>query len=73
VENDIQQNLLNEARPGLLAHLHDALKNDHINFRVDVNQGEAPPETWNERQLYNHMIEHSPAFADFVKKMRLKL
>jgi DNA polymerase-3 subunit gamma/tau len=73
VENEIQQNLLNEAMPGLLAHLHDALKNDHINFRVDVNQGEAPPETWNERQLYNHMIEHSPAFADFVKKMRLKL
>jgi DNA polymerase-3 subunit gamma/tau len=73
VQNEIQQNIFNEVMPELLKHLRDALSNDHINIIIEVNQGEAPPETWNERQLLEHMLKQNSNFADFVKKMKLKL
>jgi hypothetical protein len=59
--------------PSLLKHMRDSLSNDSFSISVEVNQGEAPPETWNERQLYDHMIKESKTFAAFVKNMKLKL
>jgi DNA polymerase-3 subunit gamma/tau len=73
VQNEIQQNIFNEVMPSLLKHMRDSLSNDSFSISVEVNQGEAPPETWNERQLYDHMIKESKTFAAFVKNMKLKL
>jgi DNA polymerase-3 subunit gamma/tau len=73
VQNEIQQNIFNEVMPELLKHMRDSLSNDRFNIIVEVNQGEAPPETWNERQLLDHMLKQNATFAKFVKSMKLKL
>lgn len=73
VENPTQEEVLNRAMPELLKYLHDSLSNDFITFVIEQNKGEALPHTWNEKEVFAHMIQSSPQVADFVKKFNLTL
>ncbi len=73
VENEMQRNVVAQATPSILRHIHDALQNDYFNLTIEINQGEASPHTWSERQVLNHMIENSPSFKALVDDFRLTL
>lgn len=73
VENEMQRNIVAQATPAILRHIHDALQNDHFNLTVEINQGEASPHTWSERQVLNHMVENSPALKSLIEDLRLTL
>ena len=64
---------MNAAMPDILATLRNATLNDHINIMVEINQGEASPHTWNERQVLQHMIENNPSLRDFIADMQLSI
>lgn len=73
VENEKQREEMNAAMPDILATLRNATLNDHINIMVEINQGEASPHTWNERQVLQHMIENNPSLRDFIADMQLSI
>lgn len=73
VENEKQREEMISAMPSILSTLHDATSNDHIMITVEINQGEASPNTWNERQVLNHMVENNPGLRDFIDDMQLTI
>ncbi len=73
VENEMQRNIVAQATPSILRHIHDALKNDHFNLTVEINQGEASPHTWSERQVLNHIVENSPILKSLIDDLHLTL
>lgn len=73
VENEMQRNIVAQATPSILRHIHDALKNDYFNLTVEINQGEASPHTWSERQVLNHIIENSPILKSLIDDLHLTL
>ena len=73
VENEKQREEMISAMPSILSTLHDATSNDHIMITVEINQGEASPHTWNERQVLNHMVENNPGLLDFIDDMQLTI
>ncbi|WP_289770150.1 DNA polymerase III subunit gamma/tau [uncultured Duncaniella sp.] len=73
VENEKQREEMMSAMPSILSTLHDATSNDHIMITVEINQGEASPHTWNERQVLNHMVENNPGLRDFIDDMQLTI
>ncbi len=73
VENPGQLDLMEQAMPDILAHIHKALGNDMIAISVALNEGESAPHTWNERQVLAHIIETSPYFKTFSDDLKLKL
>ena len=73
VENEKQREEMISAMPSILSTLHDATSNDHIMITVEINQGEASPHTWNERQVLNHMVENNPGLRDFIDDMQLTI
>ena len=73
VENDLQQQLLTDRSAHLLAFLRDRLENDTIDIAIDINRGESAPITWNQRQVFDHMLQNVPHFKDMVADLGLKL
>ena len=54
-------------------YLANQLSNDFITFEVAINQGEAAPHVWNQREVLIHMIEQSPNMRSFVDEFGLSL
>ncbi len=73
VENEMQRNILTQAMPTLMKHLHDSLSNDNVSLTIEINQGEASPHTWNERQVLSHMIENTPILRSFIDDLKLTI
>ncbi len=73
VENEKQHQEMTEAMPAILQYLHDTLRNDHVEIHVEINQGEASPHTWNERQVLAHIIEERPILKEFIDSFGLTL
>ncbi len=73
VENEKQYQEMTEAMPAILRYLHENLKNDYVEIKVEINQGEASPHTWNERQVLSHMMEQRPILKDFIDTFGLTL
>ncbi|MCI8997750.1 MAG: DNA polymerase III subunit gamma/tau [Muribaculaceae bacterium] len=73
VENEMQRSVLSQAMPSLLAHLRDSLLNDAIDLTIEINQGEASPHTWNERQVLAHMVENTPHLRAFIDDLHLTI
>lgn len=73
VENEKQRQEMEEAMPEILAFIHDKLSNDSITVGVEINEGEASPHTWNERQVLAHMVETRPILKDFIDTFDLSL
>lgn len=73
VENEKQHEELAAAMGELTEFLRDTLGNDSVTLSVSLNQGEASPHTWNERQVLNHMMEHSPEINDLISQLGLTL
>ncbi|MDE6418342.1 MAG: hypothetical protein K2K49_03950, partial [Duncaniella sp.] len=73
IENEKQREELLAAMPGLLRHMRDALSNDHFALELELNQGEASPHTWNERQVLEHMAAANPGLRDFISDYGLTL
>ena len=73
VENEKQSELMAQAMPELLSFIRDALRNDHFTLAVEINQGEASPHTWNDREVMDHMLETIPALSEFVDTFKLSV
>lgn len=73
VANAKQIEIMNQAAPSLLEYLRRKLKNDDITFEVIENDGESAPRTWNNREVYHHMLENHPALKAFVEEFKMKL
>lgn len=73
VENEMQRSVIEQASPGLLAFVRDAIRNDRFTLRVEINQGESSPHTWNEREVLDHMVGNIPALRSFIDDLGLTL
>lgn len=73
VENEKQHQEMTEALPAILKYLRETLANDLLEIAIEINQGEASPHTWNERQVLAHMIENRPILKDFIDTFGLTL
>ena len=73
VENPGQQALMEQALPDILDHIRRSLGNDYIKINIAINEGDAAPHTWNEREVLNHIIETTPYFKTFCDDLGLKL
>ncbi len=73
VENEKQREELETHMQAILATLRDATANDHIRITIELNQGEASPHTWNEREVLQHMVEKNPEMRDFIESLQLSI
>lgn len=73
VESDTQANIFNEKLGLLHGFLRNALANDLVEIAVEVNNGEAAPVVWNEREVLQHMLASSEKAHSFVEKLKLTL
>jgi len=73
VENDKQREELETHMQSILSTLRDATANDHIRITIEINQGEASPHTWNEREVLQHMVEQNPDMRDFIDSLQLSI
>lgn len=73
VENPGQLELMEHSMPDILRYIHDTLANDSISITVLVNEGEAAPYTWNERDVLAHMVETTPMLKKFIEDFKLTL
>ncbi|MCM1520960.1 MAG: DNA polymerase III subunit gamma/tau [Lachnoclostridium sp.] len=73
VENEMQASLMASTMPQLLKEIRDKLSNDHFTLVVEINQGEAAPHTWNEREVMNHLMTTVPAMKEFVEQFKLSI
>ena len=73
VENEKQREELETHMQPILATLRDATANDHIRITIEINQGDASPHTWNEREVLQHMVEQNPEMRDFIESLQLSI
>lgn len=73
VENEMQASLMASTMPQLLKEIREKISNDHFSLAVEINQGEAAPHTWNEREVMNHLMTTVPAMKDFVEQFKLSI
>ena len=73
VENPGQVDLMINSMTDIKQYLANQLSNDFITFEVAINQGEAAPHVWNQREVLIHMIEQSPNMRSFVDEFGLSL
>lgn len=73
IENEKQREELLAAMPELLRYMRDALSNDLFDIELELNQGEASPHTWNERQVLEHMASANPGLRSFISDYGLTL
>lgn len=73
VDDAIQIETINEAKPEILKFLHDRLSNDNVDFTVEQRVGEAPPSTWTQRQVLQHMLEKQPDLSRFISDFGLTI
>ena len=73
VVNPGQVELLNQEKPRLLQSLRDAVGNDFLDFRIDVDENDAAPTAWSDRDVLNHMVERSPYLAQFITDFKFTL
>lgn len=73
VQSPLQQELVSENMPRIIEFLRSQLSNDHVTLQVTVNQGEAAPHTWNEREILAHLVDESPQVRQFIERYDLKL
>ncbi|MCD8393417.1 MAG: DNA polymerase III subunit gamma/tau [Bacteroidales bacterium] len=72
VENDMQAELVRRFLPEITQYVRDAVENDSLEFKVEVNHGPASPSTWNEREVLAHMAEN-PEIKAFITDLKLTL
>ncbi len=73
VENQGQVELLNAELPELLRLIRSELRNDYVEFRLNVSDKALAPTAWNDRDLLAHMVETHPQTADFIRALKLSL
>ena len=73
VENPGPVDLMIISMTDITQYLATQLSNDFITFEVAINQGEAAPHVWNQREVLIHMIEQSPNMRSFVDEFGLSL
>ena len=73
VENPGQTELMSQWLPDILVALRDAARNDSVTVNVAMNEGAAPAYTWNERDVYAHMVANIPGLKSFIDDFKLTL
>lgn len=73
IENEKQREELGRALPALLSHIRREIANDAFDLEIEINRGEAAPHTWNERKVFDYMIDRNPIFAKMVSDLNLTI
>lgn len=73
VENDKQREEMLAAMPSIHSYLRSRLLNDRVTIEIELNQGEASPHTWNEREVLAHMLKNNPALKGFMDDFHLTI
>ncbi len=73
VENQGQVDLLTAEMPELLNIARSELRNDYIEFEINVSDKALAPTAWTDRDLLAHMVENHPGTADFIRTLKLSL
>ena len=73
VVNRGQVEMIDENRGRLLGFLRNALQNDYIDLRVNVDESAISPVAWTDRDVLAHLVEHSPQVATLIKTFKFTL
>ena len=73
IENEKQREEMEAAMQYLLPYLRHTLGNDMLTLSIEINQGEASPHTWNERQVLNHMVGNTPLLGEMIDDFGLTI
>ena len=73
VENDKQREEMLAAMQAIHSHLRSLLLNDSVTIEIELNQGEASPHTWNEREVLVHILNNNPALQGFIDDFHLTI
>ena len=73
VVNPGQVEVLNNEKPQLLPVMRAELGNDYFDFRIEVDENASSPTAWSDRDVLNHMVEHSPHLAQFINDLKFTL
>lgn len=73
VVNPGQVEVLSREKGRLLEHLRNALGNDFIDFRIELDENAASPTAWSDREVLNHLVETNPNLARFINDFKFTL
>lgn len=73
VQNGMQLEEVRGALPSILSFVRDRLRNDLFEISIEMNEGEASPHTWSERQVLQHIVENNPTVRGFIEELKLTL
>ncbi|MDE6808801.1 MAG: DNA polymerase III subunit gamma/tau [Muribaculaceae bacterium] len=73
VENRVQTDMMQSMTQTIEAFMRDRLRNDFWSMRVEENQGAGSPQTWNEREILNKLMEDNESVRKLVTTFRLTL
>lgn len=73
VHNAAQIEGLTKARPSIVNFLRDRLANDDVTFEIIEYEGEASPRTWNDREVFAHMLSDNPVLQQLVDDFKMTL
>lgn len=69
----VQARLIEEAHGDIIAFMRGRLANDSFELDIDHDDAGRLPQYWNEREVFQHIGEHYPAFVNFVAELGLTL
>lgn len=73
VHSQSQSAAITDHADELLLYLRQNLRNDTADINITVNENEASPATWSERELLEHIIKTNPGASSFINEMKLTL
>lgn len=68
----VQIGFIREYLQDITASVRNTLNNDSITFEMNEVEEDSPL-AWNDRELISHIIQDTPAVAEFTKEFQLKL
>lgn len=73
VFSQVQAEIVAANKPDLISWLRDYLRNDNVDFHVNVNENESSPRTWSEVEVFNHMKAQHPVLRQLAETFQLTL
>lgn len=73
VENRVQTEMMMSMTPTIEVFMRECLKNDCWTMTIEENQGVGSPQTWNEREVLDKLIEYNENVRKLVSVFKLTL
>lgn len=73
VHNQVEEHMMRDVLDALTAYIRDKIHNDNFLLEIRLEEGELPPEFWNERQVLESMLRKHPAVENLINDLKLTL